>query len=160
MTTKSKLMMLAFACSAALLPTAGEAQSAVRVGTLRCNVSAGIGLLITSTRDINCLYQPQRGRREAYRGSIRRFGLDLGATTPGVLVWGVVAQTRRPGRGALAGEYVGGTAEATVGAGLGVNALVGGSNRAYSLQPLSVEGQLGLNLAVGVADLTLVSAGR
>lgn len=94
---------------------------------------------------------------ETYRGTIRRFGLDIGATSPGVLVWGVVATNRRPARGSLAGDYVGATAEATAGVGLGVNVLVGGSGQSYSLQPLSVEGQLGLNLAAGVAQMTLLS---
>ncbi|MGL5137733.1 MAG: DUF992 domain-containing protein, partial [Beijerinckiaceae bacterium] len=63
-------------------------------------------------------------------------------------------------KGALAGDYVGAAAEATAGVGLGVNALVGGSDRAYSLQPISVEGQLGLNLAAGVAQMTLVNVRR
>ena len=151
------LLSSLLALSGLMLPTAGQAQSAVKVGTLRCNVSAGMGLIITSTRDIDCTFQPRRGRMETYRGTIRRFGLDIGATSPGVLVWGVVAANRRPARGSLAGDYVGATAEATAGVGLGVNALVGGSGQSYSLQPLSVEGQLGLNLAAGVAQMTLLS---
>ncbi len=160
MTMKSTLLALAVVCSAALVPSASEAQNAVKVGTLRCNVSAGLGLVITSTRTMNCVFLPSRGQRETYRGTIRRFGLDIGATTRGVLVWGVVAEVRRPRRGALAGDYVGAAAEATAGAGVGVNVLVGGSGRAYSLQPVSVEGQLGLSLAAGVAQLSLVSTRR
>jgi Protein of unknown function (DUF992) len=156
MTMKSTFLICAVACSAAFLPSAGQAQDTLKVGTLSCNVSAGLGLIVTSSRDMNCQFRPSRGGRESYRGTIRRFGLDIGATTRGVLVWTVVAQTRRPTRGALAGDYTGGAAEATVGIGLGVNVLVGGSERAYSLQPVSVEGQLGLNLAAGVAQLTLV----
>ena len=160
MTKKITFLASLLASAVVLLPAVSSAQSAVKVGTLRCNVSAGLGLVITSSRDMSCTFRPSRGRREAYRGTIRRFGLDIGATSRGVLVWGVVAETRRPLKGALAGEYVGATAEATAGVGLGVNALVGGSGRAYSLQPISVEGQLGLNLAAGVAQLTLVNARR
>ncbi len=160
MMLRTTFIISAMALSGVLLPVSSQAQSAVKVGTLRCNVSAGLGLVITSSRDMNCTFRPSRGRREAYRGTIRRFGLDIGATSRGVLVWGVVAETRRPVRGALAGDYVGATAEATAGVGLGVNALVGGSGRTYSLQPISVEGQLGLNLAAGVAQLTLVNARR
>jgi Protein of unknown function (DUF992) len=160
MTHKITFLASALALAGVLSSTVGHAQDTAKVGTLRCNVSAGLGLVVTSTRDMNCTFSPSRGGREAYRGTIRRFGLDIGATSKGVLVWGVVAATRQPVRGALAGEYVGAAAEATAGVGLGVNALVGGSGRAYSLQPISVEGQLGLNLAAGVAQLTLVNARR
>ena len=160
MKMKPALFVIAVACSAAMPPSAAQAQGTVKIGTLRCNVSAGLGMVITSSRDMDCVFRPSRGRKEAYRGTIRRFGLDIGATTRGVLVWGVIAKTSNPTRDALAGDYVGAAAEATVGAGLGVNALIGGSERAYNLQPVSVEGQLGLNLAAGVAQLTLVSTRR
>jgi len=150
----------ALAASAALatalaLPTASFAQHRVRVGTLNCDVSGGIGMIITSRKDVRCLYTPQgRGRHEAYIGSIEKFGLDIGATTGGRMIWAVYAPTRG-GRYALAGHYAGATAEATVGAGAGANALIGGSHRTVTLQPLSVQAQAGLNLAVGVAGLTL-----
>ena len=160
MNIKAMTVAATVAVCGTFLPTVTQAQDAIKVGSLRCNVSAGLGLIITSSRDMNCTFRPTRGPREAYRGTIRRFGLDIGATSRGVLVWGVVAGTPRPVQGALAGDYVGASAEATAGVGLGVNALVGGSNRAYSLQPISVEGQLGLNLAAGVAQLTLVSVRR
>ena len=158
--TRTSLLLSALAITTILLPGPGQAQEALRIGTLRCNVSAGLGLVITSSRDMSCTFRPTHGKREAYRGTIRRFGLDIGATSRGVLIWGVVAGERGPVRGALAGDYVGVAAEASAGVGLGVNALVGGSGRAYSLQPVSVEGQLGLNLAAGVAQLTLVSTRR
>jgi hypothetical protein len=88
-------------------------------------------------------------------GSISKFGIDLGATNGGRMVWAVFAPTSARLKGALAGSYAGATAEATVGAGVGANALVGGSNRTITLQPLSVQGQTGLNLAVGVGELRL-----
>jgi hypothetical protein len=96
----------------------------------------------------------QLGPREVYVGGISKFGLDIGATAGGEMVWAVYAPTTRR-FGALAGNYSGATAEATVGAGLGTNVLVGGSNRTVALQPVSVQGQAGLNVAAGVAELTL-----
>jgi len=69
-------------------------------------------------------------------------------TTGGVMVWAVYAPTNRR-RGALSGTYAGAAAEATLIAGLGANALVGGSDRTIALQPFSVQGQVGLNIAAG-----------
>jgi len=104
---------------------------------------------------VTCMYTPANpGPREVYVGDIAKFGLDLGATSGGQMVWAVYAPTTAR-YGALAGQYVGATAEATVGAGLGANVLVGGSNRTITLQPLSVQGQTGLNVAAGVGALTL-----
>ena len=96
----------------------------------------------------------QPGPREVYTGSITKFGLDLGATAGGEMVWAVYAPTNRR-FGALAGHYGGASAEATVGAGLGANVLVGGSDRTVTLQPVSVQGQAGLNVAAGVAEIDL-----
>ena len=145
---------LAIAALVALpAPTLG--QNRVKVGTLSCDISAGIGLIIGSRKEVRCLFTPaDLGPREVYVGSITKFGLDVGATAGGQMVWSVYAPTT--GRiAALAGNYAGATAEATVGAGLGANVLVGGSDRTVALQPVSVQGQAGLNLAVGVAGLEL-----
>lgn len=127
----------------------------VKVGALRCDVSAGLGLIITSSQDLNCSFTSARGRREHYYGKIRKFGLDIGATERGVLAWDVFASVEGPRRHALAGDYAGVDASATVAVGVGANALVGGSDRAFTLQPLSVQGQTGLALAAGVESLTL-----
>lgn len=143
--------------AAVALPTSSMAQRPERAkaGTLTCDISAGIGLIITSKKDLTCMFTPsQPGPREVYVGSITKFGLDLGATAGGEMVWSVYAPSSRR-FGALAGNYGGATAEATVGAGLGANVLVGGSDRTVALQPLSVQGQAGLNVAAGVADLRL-----
>src|SRR5262249_8921111 len=108
-----------------------------------------------SKKDVTCMFTPSdRGPREVYVGVISKFGLDIGATAGGEMVWAVYAPTNRR-FGALAGHYGGATAEATVGAGLGANVLVGGSNRTVALQPVSIQGQAGLNVAAGVADLNL-----
>jgi hypothetical protein len=126
-----------------------------RSGVLDCDVAGGFGWIIGSQKSVACLYSPDRpGPQEAYTGTITKFGLDIGATSAGRMVWVVFIETTA-GRGALAGDYVGATGEATIAVGLGGNVLVGGSNRTIALQPLSVTGQSGLNLAVGVADLHL-----
>ncbi len=145
---------------AVLFSAPASAQRMTTVGTLRCDVSAGLGLIITSNKQISCLFRPTRGRSETYVGNIRSFGLDIGVTTKGVLVWEVISETTRPQRGALAGDYIGPSAEITAGVGLGANALVGGFNRSFSLQPISVSGQFGVNLAAGVSNLTLESYSR
>jgi hypothetical protein len=128
----------------------------VKAGLLTCDVSGGFGFIIGSSKSVFCNFSPDLpGPPEAYVGSISKFGLDIGATAAGVMVWAVFTGTGGYGPGFLTGEYVGASAEATVAAGLGANVLVGGSDRTIALQPLSVGGQIGLNLAVGVANLRL-----
>jgi hypothetical protein len=141
---------------AALAFTAQTAQAQrVRTGVLNCDVSAGIGLIIGSQRSVNCLFTPDvPGPQEGYFGTISKLGLDVGITGGGVMVWGVYADTSR-GYGFLAGDYAGASGEVTIAAGLGANVLVGGSNRTVALQPVSLTGQVGLNLALGVANLSL-----
>ena len=126
----------------------------LRTGLLDCDVSGGFGWIIGSQKSVNCVFTPDRpGPQEFYVGT-SKFGLDIGATAAGRMVWGVYMETTA-GRGAVAGDYVGATGEVTIAVGLGANVLVGGSNRTVALQPLSVTGQAGLNLAIGVADLYL-----
>lgn len=149
----------AMAAVAALLamPVAADAQSRDRtkVGTLTCDISAGLGLIVGSKKDVACMFTPAAaGPREVYVGAISKFGLDIGATSGGEMVWTVFAPSSKK-FGALAGEYAGAGAEATVGAGLGANVLVGGSDRTVGLQPVSIQGQTGLNVAAGVSALSL-----
>jgi hypothetical protein len=127
----------------------------VKAGVLTCDVSEGMGYIIGSQKLLSCSLGPEgAGRREDYDGSITKFGLDLGLTRGGFLVWSVFTNTVA-GPGFLAGDYVGASGEVTVAAGLGANVLVGGSNRTVVLQPISLGGQTGLNLAIGVASLHL-----
>lgn len=138
---------------AGLEPAAAQRVSA---GMLNCDVSAGIGFIIGSQRTVTCTFTPDGGGRpEVYTGTISRFGLDVGVTGGGHMLWAVFSEYGGPTPGSLAGDYVGATGEASVAVGLGANVLVGGSNRQIALQPVSVSGQVGLNLAVGVADLRL-----
>jgi Protein of unknown function (DUF992) len=136
------------------------AQDRVKAGTLVCDISGGIGMIIGSQKGVQCLFNPDMpGPREIYVGTISKFGLDIGATSGGQMVWAVYAPSTRT-FGVLAGTYTGATAEVTFAVGLGANALIGGSNRTVALQPLSVTGQTGLNLAAGVASLELRFSGN
>jgi hypothetical protein len=151
-----------FAASLAVLTASAQtavAQQGVKIGALRCEVSGGLGLIITSSKEMNCVFTSVGGQSEPYYGTIRKFGLDVGATDQGVLAWDVLAPSEGPERGALAGDYAGVDASATIGAGIGANALVGGSGRSFTLQPLSVQAQTGLALAAGVASMTLRPGG-
>jgi hypothetical protein len=154
MNLRAPTLAIAFVALSALAQPA-LAESNVKVGTLRCDVAAGLGLIITSAKEMRCEFTSAHGFRERYYGTIRKFGLDIGETGRGVLAWAVFAPTAGPRRGALAGDYAGADASVTVGAGLGANALVGGFDRSLTLQPLSVEVQSGVALAAGVASLTL-----
>jgi hypothetical protein len=151
----------AFAASvglAAALATPAAAQGGVNVGNLSCNVSSGWGFVFGSSRALNCTFAGGGGRYEYYVGSISKFGVDIGYTQGGVLVWTVIAPTANLAPGSLAGSYAGGTASATVGVGIGANALIGGSNNTIALQPLSIEGNRGLNVAAGIGAITLTPA--
>jgi len=136
-------------------PLAHAADDGVHVGTLECKVEDGWGRLISSSRDMNCLYRPIDGGPEHYHGKLRRYGLDIGYTSDARLVWAVVAPSSDVGTGALEGDYGGVSAQVTAGLGVGANALVGGFDRSIALQPLSVEGNTGLAAAVGAGVMTL-----
>jgi hypothetical protein len=128
----------------------------VKTGTLECDVSSGWGWIIGSVKSVNCLFTPDiPGPRESYVGTISKFGLDIGATGRQQMLWAVFIDHYGGTIGALSGDYVGATGEATVAVGLGANVLVGGSNRSVALQPVSISGQTGLNIAAGVAQLQL-----
>ena len=132
-----------------------HAQGSVQIGTLTCNVAGGWGFVFGSSKAVRCTFARAGGRPEHYAGSINKFGVDIGYTQGGVLVWGVFAPSAGLPSGALSGNYVGATGSATVGVGAGANVLVGGSNRTISLQPLSIEGNTGLNVAAGIGAMSL-----
>jgi len=151
------LRVLRYLIGASLALTWSEPAAAQRMkaGLLTCDVSAGIGYIIGSHKDISCVLRPDGSdRREDYDGSITKFGLDVGITGPGRMIWVVFTETVA-GPGFLAGDYVGASAEVSLAAGLGANVLIGGSNRTVALQPISVNGQIGINLALAVASLRL-----
>jgi len=127
----------------------------VQAGVLTCNVASGFGFIFGSSRSINCSFSPAGGTPQHYTGTINQFGVDIGYVQGGVLIWTVLAPTTSPPPGALNGTFIGATASATAGVGVGANVLLGGSGNTISLQPLSIQGQTGLNIAAGVASLTL-----
>src|SRR5215207_8793532 len=137
----SKSLRLAGALAVAVGLAAGTAgpaaaQGGVQVGTLTCNASGAWGFIFGSTRDLSCTFSAP-GRVEYYRGQISRFGVDIGYTTGGVLIWTVVAPTAMLRPGDLAGNYGGGSANVTIGIGVGANALVGGSNNTITCSRLA-----------------------
>jgi Protein of unknown function (DUF992) len=141
----------------ALATSPAPAQNATQVGRLSCDVSAGVGMILTQSQTLRCMFIPANGGpSEPYLGHIDEYGVALGAVGQGHLIWGVFAPAAGLPHGALAGTYGGVGAQATAGVGVGANALVGGTGRAFSLQPLSVEGQVGLNIAGGVTTVTLL----
>jgi hypothetical protein len=148
-----KKTLLASALALTLLSVPAMADGGVKVGVLNCDLSAGVGLILGGSQAASCVFQGPNGA-ETYEGRISEVGLDIGFTDASVMSWLVFA----PGqvnRGALQGTYVGATAEATIAVGLGANVLVGGSESSIALQPVSVDGQAGLNVAAGLAKFSL-----
>jgi hypothetical protein len=127
----------------------------VRTGYLTCHVVSGWGFIFGSSRKLRCAYARQPSYTEYYDGSITDFGADIGYLQSGVILWAVAAPTTDLGPGALAGHYGGATASAAIGVGAGANVLVGGFKHSIALQPVSIEGENGLNVAAGIAELSL-----
>jgi hypothetical protein len=138
----------------ALAGVAAQAEPRVEVGVLTCNASGSTGYIVGSTRHLRCRFHHQ-GRDEFYTGTINKIGLDIGSTKQAQISWAVLAPTSNLPRRSLVGGYGGVSAEATVGVGVGANALIGGSAKSIVLQPLSVQSQQGLNIAAGVSSLEL-----
>jgi len=132
----SAALLTAFVLSTAPVSAQGNT---VRQGVLTCRTSASVGLLVGSRQRLRCQFKSESGRIQNYIGTIGRLGLDIGVTAGGV----------------MAGEFVGANGDVSVGLGVGANLLVGGTRKSVSLQPLSVEGQVGVNLALGVARMRL-----
>ena len=155
-------MMKKFACAVALLTalTAIPASAGqVKLGLLSCEIDGGTGYVITSNKGLSCTFKPSRGGgREHYTGIISKLGIDLGVTHQGALQWAVLALGRNYDDGQLAGTYIGVNAEASVVTGGGANLLVGGFERSFTLQPLSVQAQTGVNLAVAVTSMALMTS--
>jgi hypothetical protein len=145
---------VALACLQPVI-TSAQDDSKVKIGVLNCVVSEGSGFIFGSSKDLDCTFEAAGGDTERYYGQINKFGVDVGFTNKASLSWAVLAPTRDFTDGALAGTFLGASAEATAGVGAGANLLIGGSDDTISLQPLSVQGQTGLNAALGVSELVL-----
>ena len=135
--------------------TAPAQAAGVKVGVLTCNVDSGWGYILGSSKDIRCNYVPNKGFGERYTGDISKVGVDIGYTKGGVLIWDVIAPSSDMKPGALEGGYGGVSASATVGVGVGANVLVGGFDKSIALQPISIEGNTGLNVAAGIGAVNL-----
>jgi hypothetical protein len=156
---KRFLITAALALVALASPTWTKAQPAwTQVGVLTCRLNPSIGFIIAGHQSMECSYQPAGPfPPQAYQGALNMVGLDIGVTAGGVLSWTVFAPTTGVPAGALAGDYVGASGDVGLGVGAGANVLLGGSGRTIALQPLSVEGSVSVNVALGVSMLKLRS---
>ena len=127
----------------------------VQVGILECRGGSSVGFIVGSVTNLGCVLRADGMPEDRYVATIRKVGLDLGITQESALAWGVFAPVARLGPGDLAGNYVGAQGSAAIGVGVGGNALIGGSNNTIALQPLSVQGQVGLSVAAGLESLEL-----
>lgn len=148
-----------FALVFGVLPVQAQ-QAGVELGILDCVIEGGTGFVFGSTKDLSCTFDPadKEFGPEAYFGAVNKYGIDIGFTDSTVMRWVVLASNRNIyAPGALAGDYVGASAEVTAAIGAGANLLVGGSGQTFTLQPLSVQTQTGLNIALGVSQFQLRS---
>ena len=153
-----RILIASIAAASLALGFVGQADAAARVqiGRLACDVQGGVGLIITSSKNMTCRFHRDGYGTESYRGNIKKFGLDIGETRRTHIEWLVFAATNSSYTPhALAGQYVGGSGEATIGVGVGANWLVGGFHRSFALQPFSVQAQTGINVSLAFAELTL-----
>ncbi|WP_027551845.1 DUF992 domain-containing protein [Bradyrhizobium sp. Cp5.3] len=146
---------LAVASLVASVAGASAQQRMVRVGVLECRGGASVGFVVGSVTNLGCVLRADSVPDDRYVATIRKVGLDIGITQETALAWGVFAPVDRLGPGDLSGNYAGAQGSASVGVGLGGNVLIGGSNNSIALQPLSVQGQVGLNVAAGLESLEL-----
>ena len=155
----SKILRVIVSLTALLtltLPLAAQSPNWVKVGGLGCTMSPTIGLLVVSEQKLNCRFTPDGPYPpENYTGTMGTVGIDVGVIGGGLLAWAVVMPTQGPPHGALAGTYGGASGSIAAGVGVGANVLLGGSGRSVMLQPISVEGSVGIEVTLGVAALTL-----
>jgi hypothetical protein len=147
-----RLAAVAVASMLGLLPAAA---GSVKLGSLECHVRDGVGLIVMETERMNCTFAPAGGSAEKYVGTIRKYGLTVGAAAGTMIVWDVVGATSAYEPGSLAGDYVGISAEASAGLGVDADALIGGPDKSIALQPVSVRGQTGLDIAVAITEMEL-----
>jgi len=156
MLKKSALALAGLAFAALAFQPPAHADATVKAGLLTCQVASGWGFIFGSSRDLHCTYSAgAKSQPDKYIGKISKFGVDIGYQKSGVIIWAVLAPTTDLKPGALTGDFGGVTAGASAGIGGSANVLIGGSTKSISLQPLSVEGTEGINLAAGIAAMSL-----
>jgi hypothetical protein len=153
--SRTTFLRLTFVGAAALLAAEANAQAGVKVGELRCDVGREVGLILGAREALQCRFSGIGGGSENYRGTITKLGIDVGVDEAGTLVWAVLAPASSVAPGALNGHYYGAGAEVTAGVGVGANVLVGGFDKSITLQPLSLQGNVGVGVAAGVEQLEL-----
>lgn len=159
MTLRTTLLS-AIAVATVVAAAPSGVQANIEAGGLVCRSAGGVGYVVTSVLNLDCVFTPSvGGPAHRYTGVIHRYGVDLGVTHNVALGWVVFAPTGAVAPGDLAGVYGGVQGNASVGVGAGANALVGGSSNSFTLQPVSAEGQTGLNVSAGVTDLELQPIG-
>jgi hypothetical protein len=141
--------------ASATIASAQAPMQRVQVGILECRGGASVGFIVGSVTHLGCVLRAEGMPEDRYVATIRKVGLDLGITQESALAWGVFAPVARLGPGELSGDYVGAQGSATLGVGVGGNVLVGGSANSIALQPLSVQGQVGVAIAAGLESLEL-----
>lgn len=161
----SKLIVSAICSTVAavifIVPTVvTAAESGAKVGMLTCEQIKGtkINLLIHSSVQINCTYDGEDGSSEKYKGETGiGLGIDLSWKNEEIVKWVVIAPSNdiSPNNHALVGKYYGAKAEATIGVGVQANVLVGGGDKSFTLQPVSLGGQTGFGAAGGLGYLYL-----
>lgn len=156
-TDMNRLLIVLVIAAACLGVPAAQAQAprAIQIGVLECRGGASVGFIVGSVTNLGCLLRAEGRADQPYVATIRKIGLDLGITQETALAWAVFAPVERAGMGDLSGNYAGAQGSASVGIGLGANVLVGGSQNSIALQPLSLQGSTGLNIAVGLEGLEL-----
>ena len=140
---------------ASLAGANAQQQPRTQIGVLECEGGQNVGFVVGSVTSLECVFQGDGRRPEGYVATIHRFGVDLGFTQQTKFAWAAYGPTNEIGRGGLTGRYGGVGANASVGVGFGGNFLLGGNGNAYVLQPVSLQGQTGLNVAAGIADIEL-----
>jgi hypothetical protein len=83
------LASLAVAFATGALTSPASAQSTAQVGTLACDVSAGVGMILMQKQNMTCVLTPASDAPpEPYLGRVDEFGVALGAVNEGHLVGG------------------------------------------------------------------------
>ena len=152
---RRSLLLAAIAATLLAAPSSAQQMNRVQVGVLECRGGTSIGFVVGSVTNLGCVLRVEGVPEDRYVATIRKVGLDLGITEETALAWGVFAPVARLGPGDLAGTYAGAQGSASLGVGAGGNVLVGGSNNSIALQPLSLQGQIGVNIAAGLESLEL-----
>lgn len=137
---------------------AGQGQTWTQAGMLSCKLNPSVGFIVFGHQTMECRFVPSAPLPpQIYEGALNTVGIDIGLVGTGGLAWAVLAPTAGVPAGALAGTYVGTSGDIALGVGVGANVLVGGSNRSFALQPLSVEGSVALDVTLGLSALQLRS---